>query len=66
MSPYDAGKFVSGKLKPKAVVLAKGSQNGVFAEEAVKLLLAHPGDAEKLVRQSAYWLNRKARQFPKQ
>jgi UDP-N-acetylmuramoyl-tripeptide--D-alanyl-D-alanine ligase len=66
VSPYDAGRFVSGKLKEKAVVLAKGSQNGVFAEEALKELLEHPGDAEKLVRQSAYWLARKAEQFPKQ
>lgn len=64
MSPYDAGRFVSGKLKKGAVVLAKGSQNGVFAEEAIKPLLLHPGDADKLVRQSAYWMARKAKQFP--
>ncbi|HSX05147.1 MAG TPA: hypothetical protein VLF69_01640, partial [Candidatus Saccharimonadales bacterium] len=62
--PYDAGKYVSGKLKKGAVVLGKGSQNRVFVEEALKQLLEHPGDAEKLVRQSAYWLARKARQFP--
>jgi len=63
-SPYDAGKFVSGKLAKKgAVVLAKGSQNGVFAEEALKQLLAHPGDADKLVRQNAYWEQRKRAQF---
>jgi len=62
-SPYDAGNFVIGKLKARAVVLAKGSQNGVFAEEAVKLLLAHPGDVDMLVRQSEYWLSRKQAQF---
>jgi len=45
------------------VVLAKGSQNGVFAEEALKPLLADPTDAEKLVRQSPHWLNAKERQF---
>jgi UDP-N-acetylmuramoyl-tripeptide--D-alanyl-D-alanine ligase len=43
--------------------LAKGSQNGVFAEEAVKLLLANPDDADKLVRQSPVWLKKKQVQF---
>jgi len=65
MSPYDAGAYVSGKLKEGAVVLAKGSQNGVFAEEALKDLLADPTDVAKLTRQSPYWLTRKAQQFPR-
>jgi UDP-N-acetylmuramoyl-tripeptide--D-alanyl-D-alanine ligase len=65
MSPYEAGDFLRGKITKGAVVLAKGSQNGVFAEEAIKPLLAHPEDAEKLVRQSKYWLARKAKQFPR-
>jgi UDP-N-acetylmuramoyl-tripeptide--D-alanyl-D-alanine ligase len=64
MSPYEAGEFLQGKVRKGAVVLAKGSQNGVFTEEAIKLLLAHPEDAEKLVRQSTWWLARKAKQFP--
>lgn len=64
MSPYDAGAYVSGKLQKGGVVLAKGSQNGVFAEEALKPLLANPEDASKLVRQSPYWLKRKSQQFP--
>lgn len=63
MSPYEAGEYVSGKLQKNAVVLAKGSQNGVFAEEALKPLLADPTDAAKLVRQSPYWLTKKQRQF---
>ncbi|MBW4061153.1 UDP-N-acetylmuramoyl-tripeptide--D-alanyl-D-alanine ligase [Candidatus Saccharibacteria bacterium] len=62
-SPYAAGEYVKLLLKPGDVVLAKGSQNGVFAEEAVKLLLAHPSDAGKLVRQSPAWLNQKRAQF---
>ncbi len=62
-SPYEAGEYVAGMIKPGAVVLAKGSQNGVFAEEAVKLLLDHPSDAKKLVRQSDYWLTQKTKQF---
>lgn len=64
-SPYDAGGFVHSVLKPGAVVLAKGSQNGVFAEEAVKVLLHSLEDEEKLVRQSQSWLDRKEAQFEK-
>ncbi len=65
VSPYDAGSYVSGKLQTGGVVLAKGSQNGVFAEEALKVLLAKPEDDSQLVRQSTAWLKRKARQFPR-
>ena len=63
LNPHDAGAYVSGKMAEGAVVLAKGSQNGVFTEEALKPLLADPTDAAKLVRQSPYWLNVKQRQF---
>jgi UDP-N-acetylmuramoyl-tripeptide--D-alanyl-D-alanine ligase len=55
--------FIKKHLKKDAVILAKGSQNGVFAEEVVKLLLAHPADASKLVRQSNAWLKIKSKQF---
>jgi UDP-N-acetylmuramyl pentapeptide synthase len=65
-SPYDAGRYVKDNLKPGTVVLAKGSQNGVFAEEAVKLLLQNPKDSRRLVRQSPYWLQVKRKQFPQQ
>ena len=64
VSPYAAGEHVKLLLSPGDVVLVKGSQNGVFAEEAGKLLLADPSDAAKLVRQSPEWLRTKARQFP--
>ncbi len=64
LDPHDAGAYVSGKLQERGVVLAKGSQNGVFAEEALKPLLVDPTDAEKLVRQSPAWLTVKDRQFP--
>jgi UDP-N-acetylmuramoyl-tripeptide--D-alanyl-D-alanine ligase len=63
LSPYDAGKFVKNEIKQGAVVLAKGSQNGVFAEEALKVLLENPDDASKFVRQSEYWMNIKRKQF---
>lgn len=63
-NPYEAGRYVAGQLKTGAVVLAKGSQNGVFAEEAVKQLLANKSQERKLVRQSPVWLLKKAAQFP--
>jgi UDP-N-acetylmuramoyl-tripeptide--D-alanyl-D-alanine ligase len=62
-NPYDAGGFVHSVLMPKALVLAKGSQNGVFAEEALKILLHNTDEEERLVRQSPYWLDIKAKQF---
>jgi UDP-N-acetylmuramoyl-tripeptide--D-alanyl-D-alanine ligase len=61
--PYQAGEFVKLQIKPGALVLVKGSQNKVFAEEAVKTLLADPVDASKLVRQSRYWMKIKAKNF---
>lgn len=61
--PYRAGGFVHKVLKPGAIVLAKGSQNGVFAEETVKILLHSTEDEEKLVRQSPTWLKKKDDQF---
>lgn len=63
-SPYEAGRFALENLEGKTVVLAKGSQNGVFAEEAVKILLADRADAAELVRQSTHWLSVKHKQFP--
>lgn len=63
-SPYEAGKFASEKMKKGAVILAKGSQNRVFAEEALKVLLVNQSDRQRLVRQSRYWLNVKKQQFP--
>ena len=62
-SPYKAGEFVRGQLRKGDVVLAKGSQNGVFAEEAVGVLLADPADRSKLVRQGPEWQQRKREQF---
>ncbi|MDB5181834.1 MAG: Mur ligase middle domain protein [Candidatus Saccharibacteria bacterium] len=62
-SPYEAGDFIAKQLKEKAIVLAEGSQNLVFAEESLKPLLADKADEHKLVRQSQYWLNIKSKQF---
>lgn len=62
-TPYQAGGFVHSVLRDGAVVLAKGSQNGVFAEEAVKELLHSTEEEEQLVRQGEYWLKIKQEQF---
>jgi UDP-N-acetylmuramoyl-tripeptide--D-alanyl-D-alanine ligase len=62
-SPYDAGGFVNSQLSPGTVVLVKGSQNRVFAEEAVKVLLHDATDETRLVRQSPQWMAVKQEQF---
>ena len=61
--PYSVGEYLKSIVKKGALILVKGSQNRVFAEETVKLLLADPKDSEKLVRQSAEWLKKKAKSF---
>ena len=62
-SPYEAGAFVHSVLAPNAAILAKGSQNGVFAEEAVKVLLHSTEEESQLVRQDAAWITKKQAQF---
>ena len=62
-TPYAAGRYLRECIQPGAVILAKGSQNKVFAEEAVKLILQNESDAAHLVRQSSEWLKKKARNF---
>ena len=58
-SPIDAGAYVHKMLEPGAVVLFKGSQGGIFLEEAVKVVLHSTDDQEKLVRQSTDWMAKK-------
>ncbi len=48
--------------KPK-LIIAKGSQNTIFLEEAVKILLENQEDVENLVRQSNWWMKKKAKYF---
>jgi UDP-N-acetylmuramoyl-tripeptide--D-alanyl-D-alanine ligase len=64
-SPYEAGAFAHSILQPGAVNLAKGSQNGVFTEEAIKELLHSPEEELQLVRQGVDWLAKKEAQFGK-
>lgn len=51
-----AGAFAHSVLDKDSLVLAKGSQNAGYVEEAVKILLLDQNDAGKLVRQSPAWM----------
>lgn len=64
-SPYDIGKYLKQKNLSNTVVLFKGSQNGVYLEEAVKYILSNKDDQQNLVRQSKTWLNKKRKAFKK-
>lgn len=57
--PISAGAFANEQLHDEGVVLVKGSQNGVFAEEAIKILLAHTDGMWSLVRQDEEWMAKK-------
>ena len=59
----DAGAFIHSVLEPEAVVLAKGSQGGIYLEEAIKIFLHSTDDENKLVRQSPSWRETKQRFF---
>lgn len=58
-----AAEIIKEELTPSTVLLAKGSQNGVYAEETIKQLLKDPADSEKLVRQNDYWPKKKQKYF---
>ena len=62
-SPYEMARYIKPLLKRGSIILAKGSQFGVFTEETVKLLLAEPENTTKLVRQSKSWMKQKAKSF---
>lgn len=47
----------------KTLVIWKGSQNTIYLEEAVKILLADDEDTKNLVRQSDWWQKKKKKFF---
>ena len=63
ISAIDAGAFVHGVIEKNAVVLAKGSQGDIYAEEALKILLHETSEDHQLVRQSEKWLATKSEFF---
>lgn len=50
-----AGEFMKDNLPKDAIILAKGSQNTLYLEEAVKDILADKNDSKNLCRQGEYW-----------
>lgn len=63
-SAIDAGAFARSVTEPGAAILLKGSQGGIYLEEAVKVLCVMSADHE-LVRQSPEWMKQKEAFFSK-
>lgn len=63
VSAIDAGAFVRGVMEEGSIVLAKGSEGNIYAEEAIKELLHSTSDDHQLVRQSPEWIQRKTNFF---
>ena len=59
----EAGAYAHKVLQPNGALLFKGSQGGIYLEEAVKIVLHSTEDEEQLVRQSPAWLNKKSEFF---
>ena len=60
------GNRVKEELKnsnSRKLIIWKGSQNTIYLEEAIKILLANDEDSKNLVRQSDWWLRKKKRFF---
>lgn len=64
MSALDAGAFAKSVTEHGAAILVKGSQGGIYAEEAVKMLCLMSEDTE-LVRQDSHWMKIKDEYFSK-
>lgn len=61
----EAGAFVHSVLEKEAAILFKGSQAGVFLEEAVKVILHETYEDHELVRQEPSWIDFKMNFFQK-
>lgn len=52
----EAAEFFQDKIKKDDIILVKGSQNNVYLERFVKVLMANPEEAKRLlVRQEKVW-----------
>jgi len=61
----EAGSFVHSVLEKGAVILFKGSEGGIYLEEAIKIILHVTAEESRLVRQSPEWMERKSAFFQK-
>lgn len=50
-----AKKTILELIKPKDMILIKGSQNTLFLERVVQMLLENPKDRDKLCRRGEHW-----------
>ncbi len=51
----DARYFILTNIKKRDLILVKGSQNTLFLERVVEMLLKNPKDKDKLCRRGEYW-----------
>lgn len=51
----EAKYFILANLKSRDLILVKGSQNTLFLERAVEMLLKNPNDKDKLCRRGRFW-----------
>lgn len=51
----EAKNVIKEKIERKDVILVKSSQNTLFLERAVEMLLKNPGDRKKLARRGKFW-----------
>ena len=58
---WQAADYLKNNLPQNATILIKGSQNTIFLEELIKVLLKNPLHSKKLCRQSPYWLKLKTK-----
>jgi hypothetical protein len=55
----DISKLLTKKSKKSAIVYVKGSQNTIFLEETIEILLQDRSDHSKLCRQTPEWKKKK-------
>ncbi|MBI5045204.1 MAG: hypothetical protein HZC02_04720 [Candidatus Levybacteria bacterium] len=60
VGPLTRQYFMKDNLTNDSIVLAKGSQNTIFLEEAVKVILKNKEDQKKLCRQDDFWMKIKS------
>ncbi len=55
-----AGEYLKDNLPKETLLLAKGSQNTIFLEEAIKQILEDKKDSKGLCRQEDFWMKLKS------